>query len=103
MTLAILMPQLQTNTPIRGASWDRSRSANTGFFLARENRAAESNSLAAEAAAEASITDWGMSLGPWKAPQTKTPGRLVDTGVKEEVSANLSGVELDPQGPGPAP
>src|SRR4030042_1636922 len=91
-TLAILMPQWQTKTPTRGTSWETSRSAKTGFFLARESRAADGSSLAAEAAAEASITDWGMSLGPWKAPQTKTPGRLVDTGVNEDVSADWSEV-----------
>ena len=50
-------------------------------------RAAANSSPAAAAAAEASITDWGISLGPWKAPQTKIPSRLVVTGAKGEVQA----------------
>ena len=39
-------------------------------------------------AEDASATDWGMSLGPWKAPVTKTPGRVDRTGSKPVVRAN---------------
>jgi heterodisulfide reductase subunit A len=47
--------------------------------------------VAAAAAALASMTDWGMSFGPVKAPQAKMPGREVATGVKLPVVTKRCG------------
>ncbi len=69
ITPPMLLPQLQTNTPIRGC-WPRtSVSVGRGVCRARECLTGASLRVAAQAEAEASTTDWGMSLGPAKAPQ----------------------------------
>ena len=68
-TPPMLRPQLQTKTPTRGGSPATSCSGGKSFFFIRVPRAAARGLVAAAAAALPSITDWGMSLGPVKAPQ----------------------------------
>ena len=48
--------------------------------------------MPAAAAALPSITDWGMSLGPLKAPQDKMPSRKVVVGSKQLASTKLLGL-----------
>ena len=95
-TPPILRPQWQTNTPTRGGSWETSRSGGKTFSRTRVSRASARRREAAAAAALASITVWGMSLGPLKKPQEKTPGREVVTGAKHSASMNLLGLSLTP-------
>ena len=60
--------------------------------LSRVPRASARARVAAAAAALPSITDWGMSLGPLKAPQEKMPSRKVVVGSKQEASTKLLGL-----------
>ena len=53
----------------------RGISGGSSFTFERVNRASESRAPALAAAAEASVTEEGMSLGEWKQPATKMPGR----------------------------
>ena len=64
-TPAMLIPQRQTNTPIRGRSLVTFVSGTTSLTLVRVLRAeARISPAAAAAAALESTTDWGMSFGP---------------------------------------
>ena len=67
----MLMPQLQTNTPMRGAS-SALMSLGVGAcrVLVSVQRTSPKEALTAPAAADACMTDSGMSLGPCMAPQT---------------------------------
>jgi hypothetical protein len=82
----MLMPQLQTKTP---TTWFLIGYVQFRWQLplvrVSAQRASASMLPAAAAEAEASMTEWGISLGSWKAPQTKTPSRLVFTGVRQSV------------------
>ncbi len=79
-TPAMLTPQLQTKTPMRGSSAPTSTSAGVSTCRVRVLRPAAKSRPARLAAALASATDPGMSFGPWNTPQAKTPGREVATG-----------------------
>ena len=68
-TPPMFMPQLQTKTPMRGGSPEMSRAGISFFSRTSVSRAGASLDEAALAAALASITDAGMSLGPVKTPQ----------------------------------
>ncbi len=52
---------------------------------------------AAQAAALASTTDWGISLGPGTTPQPKMPGMEVATGVKLLVLQKTVSIQIQPQ------
>ena len=84
---AILVPQQHTNTPILGGS--PLTSISCGISLVFVKVPLDSASVLAAAAAEAldSMTDWGISLGPSKVPQTNMPGLDVWTGSKLLVNA----------------
>jgi hypothetical protein len=69
-TPAMFEPQEQMKTPTRGGSPDTSRAAASSGRRDRAPRAAARSPPAQQAAALAATTDWGMSLGPSKAPQT---------------------------------
>ena len=60
--------------------------------LQDEARSMTAQLAAMPAAALASMTDWGMSFGPVKAPQAKMPGREVATGSKLVVRAKPSSI-----------
>ncbi len=83
----MLIPQWQTNTPIRGSCPLTSISATGSSDLTRVPRASASRVPAPEAAALACMTAVGMSIGPWKVPHTNTPGREVSTGALVVVAA----------------
>jgi hypothetical protein len=63
-TPPMLMPQWQTNTPMRGASPTISFSTGYSFFLTRLFLTGARRPMAVLAAALASITVPGISLGP---------------------------------------
>ena len=67
----MLMPQLQTNTPMRGASsgW-MSLGVTACRVLVSVERTSPKLALTAPAVADACMTDSGTSLGPCMAPQT---------------------------------
>ncbi len=69
-TLEILIPQWQTNTPIRGSASFTSISSGRSTVRVRVFRADARHAPAAQAAAEASVTELGISFASWKAPQT---------------------------------
>ncbi len=77
---AIFMPQWHTNTPILGSSSVTSCSNGYSLLVTSVSRAGDSNSMDMAAAALAWVTVSGISLGSWKAPATKTPGRDVFSG-----------------------
>src|SRR5208337_13200 len=89
-------PQLHTKTPIRGASPDTFCSGGNHLCLDMLYRTSESGMAAAVAAAEASMTERAISIGPTNAPHAKIPGRDVETGEKQEVAAKPSGVSSIP-------
>ncbi len=62
-----------------------SRSVGYSFFFTRVPLAEASTPPAAAAAPLACITVSGMSLGPENAPQTKMPGREVESGDRRSV------------------
>ena len=68
-TPPMLIPQLQTKTPILEGSLLMSRSSIIVTACVSVLRAGANCSVAAHAAALASMTDWGISFGPVKAPQ----------------------------------
>ena len=79
-TRPMFAPQWQAKTPTLISSSDTSRSS--GYTLSvsslplRDLRSAPARALAPLAV----ITDSGMSMGPWNAPLTNTPGRVVSMG-----------------------
>ena len=78
MVLAILVPQWQRKTPIRGGN--SATRLNTGFALGGQARLAVVNRREATAAAElAVVTDSGISMGSRAVPHTSTPVRVVVT------------------------
>jgi hypothetical protein len=100
----MFVPQRQTKTPMRGRS-PRTLISERFFGLGQVLRASERISPAAAEAALESTTAWGMSFGPWNAPQTKIPGRDVATGCEGVGIAELSRRQSIPsrradQGPG---
>ena len=68
-TLEMFIPQLQTKTPIRVCCPATSISSGFSTLRVRELRASAKQEPAAQAAALASITELGMSLGSWNTPQ----------------------------------
>ncbi len=64
----ILVPQLQTKTPILAPSPETSNSSGISLVLVSVPRAALKSMPAAQAAALASPTEKGISLGPVNAP-----------------------------------
>ena len=68
-TPAMFMPQSQTKTPTRGCSALTSRWSGRVTLRVTLSRAGAREAPAAPAAALASVTELGMSLGPWKMPQ----------------------------------
>ena len=86
-TPPMLMPQWHTKTPILGPVPRRSASAGSVLSVTSVSRAGARIPPAQAAAPLASMTVSGMSLGPAKAPQTKTPPRLVSTGFSSRVFA----------------
>ncbi len=63
-TPEMLIPQLQTNTPTRGSCPVKSSSGGRSTVLVSVQRAGARLAAAAQAEAEAWVTEPGMSLGP---------------------------------------
>ncbi len=66
----MLMPQLQTKTPMRGGSSLTSLWAGSSLVRVSVQRTLLRSAPAPAAAPDASMTDCGMSFGPWSVPQT---------------------------------
>ena len=85
----MFIPQLQTKTPIRGSSVVTSISSGSSTDFVSVLRAPARFLPDRQAAALASMTELGISLGPWNTPQAYTPALDVSTGLKGSVAAKL--------------
>ena len=81
ITPAMLLPQWQTKTPTRGSSPTTSLSAGYSLSTVSVPRESARPVITWAAAAEAWATESGMSLGSPNGPTTKTPLRLVSSGL----------------------
>ena len=81
ITPAMLLPQWQMNTPTRGSSLLTSRSVGYSLSTVSVPRLSARPVITWAAAAEAWATESGMSLGSLNGPTTKTPLRLVSSGL----------------------
>ena len=92
----MLAPQRHTKTPTFASSCMTSFSA--GYTRSRVSRPRRDFSIWPDSApaALAVTSDSGMSLGPWKAPLMKIPGRVVSIGLTGLVLQNPCGLSSTP-------